>query len=398
MANRAKVMAKRQAIRRARAEALAAETAAARDGQRARAVIVTTMRNEGPFILEWIAHHRAIGIEGFVIYTNDCDDGTDRLLDLLAQKGLIDAHLVNPFQISRSGNPQRAALADARKQAAVQNADWIIPMDVDEFINIHVGDGRFQTLLDAVPDANMISMTWRLFGNGFISAYEDRLITEQFTRCAPAKMRRPHQAWGFKTAFRDLGIFSRFSVHRPKGLDEDRVADINWVDSNGQPMRKATYASGWRAGVHNWGYGMVTLNHYSLRSSESYLVKKERGRVNHVDRDQGLAYWFRMNHNGDEDRSIQTRLDATRAEHARLMGDPEIRAAHSECVALHRAKIARLRTVPEYADLLRDIDSSRMQNLSRITNRFSNAIFAEGPGAVPPEVLQEADQDMGLLV
>ena len=33
------------------------------------------MRNEAPFILEWIAYHRAIGFDDFLIYSNDCSDG-----------------------------------------------------------------------------------------------------------------------------------------------------------------------------------------------------------------------------------------------------------------------------------------------------------------------------------
>ena len=45
-----------------------------------RTVIVTCMKNEGPFILEWIAYHRMIGVDDFLVYTNDCDDGTDSLV------------------------------------------------------------------------------------------------------------------------------------------------------------------------------------------------------------------------------------------------------------------------------------------------------------------------------
>ena len=51
--------------------------------------LVTTMRNEGPYLLEWIAHHRAAGVSDFLIYTNDCDDGTDALLDVLAAAEII---------------------------------------------------------------------------------------------------------------------------------------------------------------------------------------------------------------------------------------------------------------------------------------------------------------------
>ena len=54
-----------------------------------RTVIITCMKNEGPFILEWIAYHRAIGVDDFLVYTNDCNDGTDELLDLLQDRGIV---------------------------------------------------------------------------------------------------------------------------------------------------------------------------------------------------------------------------------------------------------------------------------------------------------------------
>jgi len=36
------------------------------------------MRNEGAHALEWIAHHRAAGVDGFVIYADACDDVKSR--------------------------------------------------------------------------------------------------------------------------------------------------------------------------------------------------------------------------------------------------------------------------------------------------------------------------------
>ena len=60
-------------------------------------VIVTTMKNEGPFILEWIAYHQAIGVQDFLVYTNDCSDGTDDMFDLLQAKGVLQ-HRQNPYK------------------------------------------------------------------------------------------------------------------------------------------------------------------------------------------------------------------------------------------------------------------------------------------------------------
>ena len=149
--------------------------------------------------------------------------------------------------------------------------------------------------------------------------------------------------------------------------------------------------AGWRVGKAEAGYGLVTLNHYSIRSSESYLVKRQRGRVNHVDRDQGMAYWFRMNHNAQQDFSIANKLPGARAEYQRLLADSDIAAMHQRCVAAHEARIEDLHGKPEYASLFAEIESKRIRNLSRILHNFGNAIFGEGPDAVPEEFLEMAD-------
>ncbi|MDO8883300.1 glycosyltransferase family 2 protein, partial [Pseudotabrizicola sp.] len=110
----------------------AAPQAAAKAG---RTAIVTTMKNEGPFILEWIAYHRAIGVDDFLVYTNDCTDGTDTMLELLQAKGLCQ-HRVNPWVPGGELKPQHAALQAAESEPVMQNCGWGICMDVDEFINI----------------------------------------------------------------------------------------------------------------------------------------------------------------------------------------------------------------------------------------------------------------------
>jgi len=39
-------------------------------------VLVGCMKNEAPYIAEWIAYHYAIGVDTFLIYANDCSGGT----------------------------------------------------------------------------------------------------------------------------------------------------------------------------------------------------------------------------------------------------------------------------------------------------------------------------------
>lgn len=353
-----------------------------------RTLIVTCMKNEGPFILEWVAYHRAIGVDDFLVYTNDCNDGTDELLNLLMDRGIVQRR-DNKFH-GTDLKPQHWALDAADSEKVYKNAGWVISMDVDEFINVHTGEGRLDDLYKAVGEANMISCTWRLFGNGDVHAYEDKFLVDQFVRCAPELCRKPHQAWGFKTLFRNVGIYKKMGVHRPKGLKPDLWDQIHWVNGSGKPMPKKLIRNGWRSTTDSYGYDLVTLNHYAVRSAESFLVKRDRGRVNHVDRDQGLSYWFRMNNNWEEDRSILSKRALLQAEFDKLMADPELRAAHEHSVTQHRAKIEELKATENYSNFYADLTGQRMENLSRMHSHFGANVFLAGPESVPDDVaLQE---------
>jgi len=349
-------------------------------------VLVTAMKNEGPFLLEWIAYHRAIGVSDIIVFTNDCTDGTDTLLDLLASRGIVE-HYPNPFH-EMGLRPQHAGFRAAEKMETVETADWLMTLDVDEFINVHVGGGHLRDLFAEVGDANMISCTWRLFGNSDLAHYEDDFLLRQFTRCAAKSAARPHQAWGFKTLYQNNGIFRKLGVHRPKGLQGAAVKHLNWVNGSGHAMPEKEFRSGWRSNIGTIGYNLVSLNHYAVRSTESFLVKRDRGRVNHVDRDQGAAYWFRMNHNTTEDTSIQRMIPILEAEWAALMADPEIAAAHDYCVTCHRAKITELMKQPEPRAFYDDLNSDRFRTLSRLLPAFGSNVFLAGPESVPQELIE----------
>ncbi|WP_299817053.1 glycosyltransferase family 2 protein [uncultured Jannaschia sp.] len=349
-----------------------------------RTAIVTCMRNEGPFILEWIAHHRGIGVDDILIYTNDCTDGTVELLDALAAAGIVTRR-DNPFP-GTGLKPQHAALAAAEEEAILARAGWAICMDVDEFIDVHAGQGRLADLYAAVGDANMISMTWRLFGNDGRATFEDVPVTQRFTACAPEFCRKPHQAWGFKTLFRRNAIFRKMGVHRPKGLRPDLWRQVDWVNGSGRPMPREMLRNSWRSTAETYGYDLVTLKHYAVRDAESFLVKRDRGRVNHVERDQGLGYWFRMNNNAERDLRMQAHAAALADGIAELRALPGVAAAHDACVRAHRARIAALKAVPANAAFLAEITGPRLDRLSRMHAHFGANVFLAGPGSVPDAV------------
>ncbi len=348
-----------------------------------RTTLVTAMKNEGPFILDWIAHNRVIGISSILVYTNDCGDGSDHLLTLLVDAGVT--HRDNPYR--KTGKvPQYAAFRAAEDEPVVQEADWLLTLDVDEYLNIHAGDGTLPDLLEVVPNAHAISVAWRMFGNADQHTFADVPVADQFIRCAPEFAPRPLQAWAFKTLYRNEGLFRRLGVHRPKGLAKGFRDTLVWVDATGTPLPPAIWDKAWRMSKGQWGYTHATVNHYAVRSAESFLVKRERGKVNRTKREQGLAYWFRMNHNAEEDRSILRLKERVAAEKAALLALPGVREAHEHAVAWHRDRIAALRSDPDYAAFYEQITSPRMQHLSRIATNFGANVHLVGPEVIPDDI------------
>ncbi len=316
-----------------------------------RIVIVSSMKNEGCFILEWIAYHLSVGVTHFLIYTNDCEDPTNAILDRLSVLGLVTRR-DNPFNRKAGQKPQRGALNDAITRPEVTSADWVGVIDVDEFVNVHVGDGTFHDLLQAAHDPNVISMTWRFFGNRGLYDYEDTWQTEAFTACAPKFLPKPRLGWGFKSFHRPDAPFGKLGVHRPLNLDKNRAKEVRWVNGAGRVMPdRVLRKNEWFSRKDTIGYELVTLNHYILRSAESYLVKRQRGRINHVDQDQGQAYWASRNYATETDASIHTHLPRAKSRHAELLADGELARLHKEAVAWHRQRIDTLLSQKEYQTL-----------------------------------------------
>lgn len=300
-------------------------------------VIVTTMKNEGPFMLEWVAYNRLIGFTDFLIYTNDCDDGTDLIAQRLDAMGLAQ-HRQNPFK--PGGSPQRSALKDAKTTDIVKTADWLICADCDEFLNIRVGDGTLDDLFAAVGEADAISVCWKLMGNSGRTDYTEDFVIEQFDRGCGEQEFPNYRALGMKTLVRNTNRFDKLRIHRPV-FHLDR-GDIAWVDGGGKPMPDLYLAQGWKA-YDGFSHDYARLHHYAVRSVDSFLVKRDRGRTNHVGDDQGITYWSNMNYNTEADTTIHARLPGLRREMDRLLQDPELARLHASAVTWHRGKIEELR-------------------------------------------------------
>ena len=323
-----------------------------RPAKQTRVCAITCMKNEAPFILEWVAYHRSIGITDFLIFTNDCDDGTIEILDRLDELGHV-RHLPNITPTIGSPRHQPYALAYAMDHRQVRDADWIISMDVDEFINVRAGAGTLEALFSACPDAQLISLSHVDFGCGGREHYEPGFVTEAFTRAAPL-VSQPVERRGVKTLIRRDAPSYRISNHRPH-LEEGENAGVKWVNGSGRDLGETFRTGNAKGFPARRCYRYAQLNHYPVRSMESYLEKAGKGNVVAIEAFVGSDYWAKRDRNDVEDVSIHKRLDPARAEYERLLRDSLLATLQAAAELEHRNRIAALRADPAKAALLDEI-------------------------------------------
>ncbi len=299
-----------------------------------RVLAITTMRNEAPFILEWIAYHKHIGVTDFLIYSNDCEDGTDALLDRLDDLGHI-THVRNHSHGKKT--VQWRALSKARQHPLTKQTDWIYVADVDEFLCIHVGDGRISDLIAACPEVYGFSISWRMFGNNGVVAFEDRPVLEQFTQAAPEALLWPWRAVQYKSLYRNDRRYDRLGVHRPRV--RDGASPVPWVDGNGDPLKQVP---GTVIPSDQPRYRLAQINHYALGAMENFLVKISRGRPNHTSEPIELSYWTDRNFNSVDDKAILKHQSAVVSGVNDLRKDEELDRLHVVGVEWRKAKVAAL--------------------------------------------------------
>ncbi len=300
--------------------------------------LIATMRDEGPFILEWLAYHRLIGFERVVVCSNDCADGSPALLDALAGEGLL-THL--PCAPGPDDKPQLFAYAAVERWLRGRDVDWAMVLDADEFLNVHVGEGRVADLVAAVGDATAVMVNSRVFGDSGHHGWSAEQLLERFTLAAPIE----HGVnWSYKTLFRRYKAYHcPLLPHGPGFARDDCVGELRPVDGAGQPLgeRYARSAEFLQSAPGTVSWRLAQVNHYNTRSREDYLVKYARGGGLRLawDREESWGVW---NRNEEEDRSIQRHLPGVRRLLVEWRSVPAIARAEARSREAYARLIANL--------------------------------------------------------
>lgn len=306
-------------------------------------LVVTTMRNEGPFILEWVTWYLMLGFDHLVIFYNDCTDHSPGLLRRLDDAGLITAVEYTP----KPDKPvKHTALPLIMSHPRVQAAEWVFNIDVDEFLVIHEGDGRLDDLLSAfkVNRIHGIAVHWKCFGDSGQETWEDGLTHRRFTQASES---RDRGNIFFKTLIRWPRDFKRLGIHSPKGWQGDGAwgqAPNVLKRCDGSTMRKYDPdTNSLKFTLSRWiTHDFAQLNHYAVRTRESYALKMGKpstaaGKDRYTD-----AFFEAKNRNETEDTSALKYRAGFDAIYAELAALPDVMKLHHRCCMDYVERLAEV--------------------------------------------------------
>ena len=289
---------------------------------RTKRAVVCCMRNEAVFLPEWVAYHLSIGFDRIFLVTNNCQDGTDLIADRLAMSEPL-IHIRNPVQPGQP--PQAIGLPLALTHPQMDDVEWLLHIDADEFLNVTTGAGRVDDLIAVAGNSDCIAINWRFIASdGRAEWHGGSLLADQTGSSARVEDTLHYH----KSLFRP-NQFGRITCHLPKDpTGPDPVARNTAgvkIANKGLLHPSADTFRGIKD--HHCTWENADIHHYFVRAEDVFMLKNIRGdgmayaHGNHV---LGSKLWTVAQMDVVKDTSIQRHLPAAQSRLATYMADPTL--------------------------------------------------------------------------
>lgn len=242
--------------------------------------ICAIFKNEYPYILEWIAYHRCLGIHHFYIADNISIDGSTELLSALNELGVIK-RISYPTE---PGIPPQIGAYNLLFNSA--DEEWLAFIDADEFITPSNYEEGLNELLILLGDANVsaVALNWAVYGSSCSIIPENTLVIERLTKRAgkdhpvnrhyKSIVRKRDTLCAGKTPHDFILHDGKFYIKTTGALESDSHGLSKTVD--------------WKK---------ARINHYVIKSRAEFITKKSaRGRATTVDSNLNRTLSFFRNH------------------------------------------------------------------------------------------------------
>lgn len=282
-----------------------------------------------------------LGFDDILILSNDCIDGSPKLLDELAKRGHVRhiQHFPKP-----NTPPLKSAYKLALSDPILRSSDWVMPMDIDEFLQIFIGDGSIHELIEQNAQHCLgMAIHWKVFGNNNQIEWSDKFVRHQFIMSAPSIS---PQNTSYKSIFRDMAHFGQIRSHTPRNFSKEWGGRNIWVDSSGEPLRflklldnpKHSIATSQKRITHK----AAQINHYAVKSQEGINLKATQKSGARLIQRHNDDFYQRYNCNDEMDLSALTREDEFRYHYEAIRQDSEIMRLHHLCCANYISRLCEV--------------------------------------------------------
>lgn len=237
--------------------------------------LIGILKDEGPYLLEWLAHYRLLGVSRFYLADNGGSDDTSELLERLDRAGLVTR--IEWPSLEKRGF-QVAAYSEMFERFGAE-VDWMAFIDGDEFVLLSPQVDTLPELIGQIADgAGVINLNWAIYGSSGHAENDGRLVMERFTNRAEQKFHvNNHTKFIVRTAALERLTNPHF-VHLKPGYRA--------VDSNGDLLVMPNVG---RTAEVIWG--AARINHYVVKSRGEFEIKLTHGRVDGGNPPRDLSFF-----------------------------------------------------------------------------------------------------------
>ena len=210
------------------------------------------VKDEGPFLKEWILYHSMIGVEHFFLYDNGSNPPVSETLGDLAAMP----------HVTILGTPNKAMQLPVYNHCLMEFGSrfaWIAFIDVDEFI-CPAKTSDLRILLAEYEPYGGLALNWRVFSSNGHASRPQGLVIENYTHWVDEKRTqiksivRPEKTAGCRNAHAFGYLNGAFSVN--ESFEPLPPGAAFWLPSHEQ----------------------VWINHYYYKSREDFALKLSRSR------------------------------------------------------------------------------------------------------------------------
>ena len=213
--------------------------------------IMAIMKNEGPYLKEWLDYHILVGIDHFYLYDNESTDNTTEILKPYIKKGIVD------YTYWPGKAQQMIAYTDGLSKYS-NDTKWMAIIDLDEFLVATNYDNIIDYLKTLPKNFAELVIGWEQYGSSGHKTKPNGLVIENYKYHAA-------KSWGIKSIVNPRLVYETTNPHTHE------VAGFI-IDENGKKLGRIDQTENRNITTHK-----IRVNHYVTKSLDEYTARMNKG-------------------------------------------------------------------------------------------------------------------------